>query len=279
MTAFMGYSRSIPSETGRPVQILSVDGSARQAIGRTREGSDVEIDCRYMVGGALITPAVGEVWWVERFDAYYTLRWRFPANPSGRALPVGHEGQTQIGSSGPTEIVGSVVNVLAGPTVEADAVIGTDLTVGNEITLGGVRYRDGDGTLQRQNPETQEWLAVSPPPIHIRFTAEMWRWPMATVAPTFSDRCYAPTRQLVGAYLRASSAPAGSDLVAEIQYSPSPGDTWSTLATLTITDGTTTEASATLDHDQVEGDYLRVEFTSVGSGTPATGVVVDILVR
>ena len=273
MTAFMGYSRSIPSETGRPVQILSVDESARQAIGRTREGSDVEIDCRYMVGGALITPAVGEVWWVERFDATYTLRWRFPANPSGRALPVGHEGHTQIGSSGPTEIVGSVGNVLAGLTVEADAVIGTDLTVGNEIALGGVRYRDGDGTLQRQNPETQEWLAVSPP-IHIRFTAET-----ATVAPTFSDRCYASTRQLVGAYLRASSAPAGSDLVAEIQYSPSPGDTWSTLATLTITDGTTTEASAILDHDQVGGDYLRVEFTSVGSGTPAAGVVVDILVR
>ena len=278
MTAFMGYSRSVPSDTGRIVEIISVDGVERQATGRTREGSDVRIDCRFMVGALLVTPSVGEVWWIDRMGTIYTLQYRIPSNVSEVQRP-GHEGQTQIGSSGPTEIVGSVVNVLAGLTVEADAVIGTDLTVGNEIALGGVRYRDGDGTLQRQNPETQEWLAVSPPPIHIRFTAEMWRWPMATVAPTFSDRCYAPTRQLVGAYLRASSAPAGSDLVAEIQYSPSPGDTWSTLATLTITDGTTTEASAILDHDQVEGDYLRVEFTSVGSGTPATGVVVDILVR
>ena len=272
MTAFMGYSRSIPSETGRPIQIISVDGAARQAIGRTREGSDVEIDCRYMVGGMLITPAVGEVWWVERFDAAYTLRWRFPANPSA-PYPAGLEGQTQIGSGGPTEIAGSVVNVLAGLTVKDDAVVGTDLTVGNEMVLGGARYRDASGTLQRQDPDTQEWLPVSPP-THIRFTAET-----AAVAPTFADRCYASSRQLVGAYLRASSAPAGSDLVAEIQYATSLAGPWSPLATLTVTDGTTSEASATFSRNQVEGDYLRVEFTSVGSGTPAAGVVVDILVR
>lgn len=256
----MGYSRSAPSETGRVAEIISVDGEARMATGRTREGSDAVIDCRYRVGAMLVTPSVGEIWWIDRVGSTYTLRYRFPPGARDR-LRVGREGQTQIGSEGPTEINGSVVNIHADLVIEDGAVV-----------LGGTHYRDDGGTLQRRDPDTQEWLPVSSPS-PVRFTAET-----ATAAPTFSDRCYVSTRQLVGAYLRASSAPEGSDLVAEIQHSSAPGETWSTLATLTIADGTTTEDSATLSYDQVGGDYLRVEFTSVGSGTPAAGVVVDILV-
>lgn len=269
---FMGYSRnSVSSSTTRMVEIISVDGSARKAIGRTREQSDVEIDCRYMVGAMMVTPAVGEAWWAERVGTVYTLKCRVPAN-SSELLLEGYEGQTQIGSRGPTEINGSVTNVHAGLVVDDDVVVGTDLTVGNHLILGQTNYRDDGETLQRQNPETLEWLPVSAP-TYIRFTAEV-----ASVAPTYADRCYIASRELVGAYLRVSGAPVGSDLVAEVQYASSPA-AWSTLATLTVTDGTDTEASETFSLDQVEGDYLRVEFTSVGSGTPAAGVVVDILMR
>jgi hypothetical protein len=268
MTTNLGYARN--DTTARIVEIISVDGPARKAVGRTREGSDIQIDCRHPVGAVMVTPGVGEVWWSERVGTVYTLRYRIPAN-SPDLLLEGVEGQVLIGSSGPTEIRGSATHVHSGLAVDDDISAGGDLTVSGDIVLGGARYRDADGTLERQGAGTDDWLPVAPPVV-VRFVRDT-----ATVGTTFVDRCYAPSRRIVGAYMRVSEGPVGDDLAVEIQHYTSSG--WAAIATLTIADGATAEASETLDLSQGEGDYLRAEFLSVGSGTPAAGVVVDIVCR
>jgi hypothetical protein len=95
----------------------------------------------------------------------------------------------------------------------------------------------------------------------------------ATVSATGTDR--APqARTLTEARMRVSSAPSGSALTAQVQHFG--GSSWSTIATLTIPSGSTTEAVAALTQAQSVGHLLRLNVTSVGSTTAATGVVVEV---
>lgn len=99
--------------------------------------------------------------------------------------------------------------------------------------------------------------------------------PIAVSGVSPTDKAYAP-RTLTGAYMRVASAPAGSDLVVAVQHWG--GASWSTLATLTVEDGSVIEAEADLSQAQVAGDMVRINCTSVGSTTAATGVIVDVTV-
>lgn len=98
---------------------------------------------------------------------------------------------------------------------------------------------------------------------------------VAMVGVTPSDKAYAP-RTLTNAYMRVSSAPAGSDLVVQVQHWD--GFTWNVVGTLTIVDGSVTETSVAINQAQDAGNLLRLNVASVGSTTAATGVVVDVLV-
>lgn len=124
-----------------------------------------------------------------------------------------------------------------------------DSPVGDPVPLGGI-------------------VTVPDPPI--KFSA-----PVAMVGVTGTDRCYVP-RTLTSARMRVASAPAGSDLVVEVQHWDTA--TWTTIGTLIVGDGSVLEATDTFDVDQTVGDLLRLNVTSVGSSTAATGVTVDVLV-
>lgn len=113
-------------------------------------------------------------------------------------------------------------------------------------------------------------LGVSPAPI--RFSAAT-----AAVATTGSDRADS-ARTITQARMRCGTAPVGSALTAIVQHSTD-GTSWSDVATLTIAAGSTTEAvSGTLSQVQAVGNLVRLNVTSVGSTTAATGVVVDVVV-
>ena len=110
-----GFSFHHPRDNNaRPVAIVSVDPVGRMAEGMTRESSRILIDTSFSVGGVLITPAVGDQWFVQRISTVnWTLLARIPANLP-ELLIDGAEGQVQIGSRGPLELVGSQIN-LHGP--------------------------------------------------------------------------------------------------------------------------------------------------------------------
>lgn len=95
---------------------------------------------------------------------------------------------------------------------------------------------------------------------------------MTGVTPT--DRAYV-ARTLTGARMRVASAPSGSALTAQVQHYN--GSAWSTIGTLTISDGSVVEATASFTQAQNIGDLLRLNVTSVGSTSAATGVMVDVL--
>jgi hypothetical protein len=80
---------------------------------------------------------------------------------------------------------------------------------------------------------------------------------------------------LTGARMRVSSAPVGSALTAQVQHFD--GMSWTTIGTLTIADGSNVEAVISFTQTQVSGDLLRLNVTSIGLTTAATGVVVDVL--
>ena len=130
------------------------------------------------------------------------------------------------------------------------------------ITTGTTRtytLPDASGTLA---------LTSSLPPI--RFSA-----PTAVIGVSPTDYAYG-SRTLTGARMRVASAPAGSALVAEVQHWD--GFIWTTLTTLTIADGSVTDAVASFSQAQVAGNMVRINCTSVGATTAATGVAVDVTV-
>ncbi len=92
------------------------------------------------------------------------------------------------------------------------------------------------------------------------------------VSPT--DLAYV-SRSLTGARMRVASAAVGSALTAEVQHYD--GATWTTIGTLTITSGSVAEAVIAFTQVQSVGNMLRLNVTSVGATTAATGVVVDVL--
>lgn len=108
----MFTSTSLDNNGNQAVQITEVDTSTRRAKGFTRRQNLVDIDLRYHVGGALITPAVGEIWLIVLGDS--GLLWRLVSRVPQNAEALGTEaveGMTQIGSSGPTVISGTHVAV------------------------------------------------------------------------------------------------------------------------------------------------------------------------
>ena len=120
-----------------------------------------------------------------------------------------------------------------------------------------------DGTLK-----TTGTLATVLQPV--RFSASV-----AALGNTGTDKAYVG-RSLSSAHLRVGSAPSGSSLVVNVQYSTN-GTTWTTATTLTVPSGSTAEAVASFSLTQNVGDLLRLNVTSIGSIVPAMGVVVDII--
>ncbi len=96
----------------------------------------------------------------------------------------------------------------------------------------------------------------------------------ALLGVTPTDRAYV-ARTLVGARMRTASAPVDSALTAEVQHFN--GSSWSTIGTVSIADGSIIESTVSFSQAQNIGDMLRLNVTSVGSTTPATGVIVDVL--
>ncbi len=102
----------------------------------------------------------------------------------------------------------------------------------------------------------------------VRFSAVI-----ATAGPSGSDRAQA-MRTITTARMRVSTAPIGTALTAEVQTNSGGG--WTSVATLSIASGSTSEAVATINAVQSTGNLLRINVTSIGSTSPATGVVVDV---
>ena len=104
----------------------------------------------------------------------------------------------------------------------------------------------------------------------VRFSADT-----ATTGTTGTDRAYA-ARTITSARMRCGTAPDGSALTVQVQHYN--GSAWSTITTLTIADGSTTESvQSSLSQAQSVGHLLRLNVTSVGSTSAATDVVVDVL--
>ena len=138
-----GYTTTSPSDVNIQVAaITSVDAPGMRAVAQTRQGTDITIDLRYYVGATHVIPAVGEQWFVSWHRGIWRLADRIPYQNSGYATSP-TQGQTQIGSSGPTEVGGSVVNIRA------------------EMTLQDARYRDTGSRLERQNTDGT-WSVVGP---------------------------------------------------------------------------------------------------------------------
>lgn len=106
-------------------------------------------------------------------------------------------------------------------------------------------------------------------PMPIRFSA-----PTAVLGVSPTDYSYG-SRTLKGARMRVSSAPVGSALTVLVQHWN--GTSWVTLGTLEIVDGSVTEAVVSFTQAQSVGNMVRVNCTSVGSTTAATGVAVDVM--
>lgn len=84
-------------------------------------------------------------------------------------------------------------------------------------------------------------------------------------------------RTIATLHMHASSAPVGSALQVEVHHWD--GTSWTTLQTLTIADGAANPSVTVtgLSQAQVPGNRVRVYALSVGSTTPARGVVVDVI--
>lgn len=109
------YSRhSTSNRIIQPVAIVSVNPTtippSATGIMRTREY--VQIDISQHVGAVQVAPAVGEQWLIVKDGRGWKLERQLPFNIPGNLTPM-VEGQTRIGSSGPTELGGSLINLTA----------------------------------------------------------------------------------------------------------------------------------------------------------------------
>ncbi len=155
-----GFTSKPPNDDMRVVAITSVNPQERTAEGMTREHSMVTINCKYPVGGLVITPAVGEQWYVRRkATRHFTLFSKLPGNaPELNTQAV--EGQVHIGSSGPLELRGSYVNISSplslavyqaadrpgAPDVPTGAMI-FDSELAKVIVSDGTSWRDMTGDV------------------------------------------------------------------------------------------------------------------------------------
>jgi hypothetical protein len=127
----------------QPVAITAVDPTTRTATGITRTRYSVEINCAYATGDTITVPAVGEQWYVERFDMEWRLYGRIPFNDATLNIEP-EEGQVSVGSaSGPLELNGTEVRAN-----------------GRVLRLNGVYYRDNGTTLQRSLTGQDDWEPI-----------------------------------------------------------------------------------------------------------------------
>lgn len=148
--------RSTNDQNIQIVAILSIDLVSGQAIGLTRERTEITVEFNYPVGGIYVTPSVGEQWYVERQQLVWRLRNRIPFNDHTANIKTA-PGQTKIGSSrGPLELVGSAVR-LHNPLVSYTCTtserpeapeVGTtvfDTTLGQPVWFDGTTWKETSG--------------------------------------------------------------------------------------------------------------------------------------
>jgi len=160
---------------------------------------------------------------------------------------------------------GSLLNDFLSVEHNGDGTLKPTGTLATKYTkpAGGIPMADLDS-------QAQQSLANASVLEPVRFSAAV-----ATIGTTGSNRTYA-ARTFSGARMRVSAAPSGASLVVAVQQSTD-GTSWTTVGTLTISSGVTTEATSSFTLTQSTGNLVRLNVTSVGSLVPAMGVVVDIL--
>jgi len=165
----------------------------------------------------------------------------------------------------------------AGTSNLAIGVTGSTAAAGNDSRLSDTRTPtdgsvtttkvvDGAVTEAKLSVAVQAKLQASQP---LRFAAAV-----AMTGVTPSDRAYG-VRTLSGARMRVVSAPVGSALSVAVQHFG--GSSWTTVGTLTIADGATAEVTTSFSQAQAIGNLVRLNVTSIGSTSAATGVAVDVL--
>lgn len=160
------FSRhSVASRITQPVAITSVNPQTNppQATGIMRTRESVQIDISHHVGVVQVTPAVGQQWIIIRDRGVWKLDRQLPFNTPDSLTPM-VEGQTRIGSSGPTELNGSQINInapmrsLAAATEEipdaSTVPVGSlvyDTTLNQPLWSDGTNWNDAGGTSAISN--------------------------------------------------------------------------------------------------------------------------------
>lgn len=142
-----GYSRADATSAGNrePAGIIRVDPQTRIAEAILRSRYTVNVDCSFAVGDAIVTPAIGEQWYIERFDMVWRLSARIPYNdPTLNIEP--ELGQVSVGSAlGPLELNG------------------TEVRANGTFRIDGVLLRDTGVRLERSTDSGVTWIPVVPP--------------------------------------------------------------------------------------------------------------------
>jgi hypothetical protein len=158
----LSYTRhSASNRITEAVAITSVNGASNPpyATGITGNKTYCQISIGHWVGAVQVTPAVGEQWNIIRDRGVWKLDSQIPFNiPS--TLEACQEGQTRIGSSGPTELDGSQVNANAPLRAQNTTTAGRpdaklvspgshiyDTTLNKPIWSDGTNWRDAAGLV------------------------------------------------------------------------------------------------------------------------------------
>lgn len=197
--------------------------------------------------------------------------------PTGATGPSGPQGtagadSTVPGPTGPTGATGATGSQGTPGTNGTDGATGATGPSGPQGNSGAVGATGPAGATTIAGIDGLQAALDSKVPFAgtpIQFAAATT---LTGVTPT--NRAYV-ARTLTGARMRVASAPAGSALTAQVQHYD--GSTWSTVATLTIADGSITESVVSFTQAQSVGNLLRLNVTSIGLTTAATGVVADVL--
>jgi hypothetical protein len=143
------------------VSITAVDtvSTPPVAIAMMRSRETIQIDISHYVGAIQVTPAVGEQWLAIRDRGVWKLDTQLPFN-TGSMMEEKFPGQTRIGSSGPTELHGSQININAplrllavttanrpdAGSIPAGSNI-FDTTLNRPLWSDGTQWRDAAGSL------------------------------------------------------------------------------------------------------------------------------------